>query len=101
MASTLMRIMRSVSVAGLPAAAAARLTEYRIDDAHSNAYAEWKRMGSPIAPNDAQYGRLIEASKLSALRSEDVPISNRGAEVAVWLPRQAVSLLVLELAGAR
>jgi xylan 1,4-beta-xylosidase len=90
-----------LSVAGLPAAAAARLTEYRIDDAHSNAYAEWKRMGSPIAPNDAQYGRLIEASKLSALRSEDVPISNRGVEVAVRLPRQAVSLLVLELGGGR
>jgi xylan 1,4-beta-xylosidase len=90
-----------LSVAGLPTAAAARLTEYRIDDAHSNAYAEWKRMGSPIAPNDAQYGRLIEASRLAVLRSEEVPISSRGAELTVRLPRQAVSLLVLEWSGAR
>jgi xylan 1,4-beta-xylosidase len=90
-----------LSVTGLSTTAAPRLTEYRIDDAHSNAYAEWKRMGSPIAPNDAQYGRLIEASRLAVLRSEEVPISSRGAELTVRLPRQAVSLLVLEWSGAR
>ena len=47
----------------------ARLTHYRIDETHSNAYAEWKRMGSPIAPNDAQYTRLLDASKLRDARA--------------------------------
>jgi xylan 1,4-beta-xylosidase len=90
-----------LTVAGLPTSASARLTEYRIDDTHSNAYAEWKRMGSPIAPNDAQYARLIAASKLAVLRSEDLGLANGGAALGVRLPRQGVSLLVLEWGAAR
>ena len=90
-----------LTFAGLQAAAAARLTEYRIDDAHSNAYAEWKRMGSPIAPNDAQYARLIAASKLAVLRAVELPLANGGVELEVRLPRQGVSLLVLEWGAAR
>ena len=38
-----------------------RLTHYRIDEGHSNAYALWKRMGSPIAPNAEQYAQLLAA----------------------------------------
>src|SRR6185295_19067488 len=37
-----------------PNTSEATLTHYRIDENHSNAYAEWKRMGSPIAPNERQ-----------------------------------------------
>ena len=90
-----------LAVAGLPTVTAARLTEYRIDDAHSNAYAEWKRMGSPIAPSDAQYARLIAATRLAVLRSEDMTLANGRAELGLRLPRQGVSLLVLEWGAAR
>jgi len=45
----------------------AKLTHYRIDTNHSNAYGEWQRMGSPIAPNDRQYRQLQEASNLAKL----------------------------------
>jgi xylan 1,4-beta-xylosidase len=76
----------------------ARLTHYRIDDTHSNAYAEWKRMGSPIAPSRPQYDRLEAAGQLARL--EDAPatvrIENGAATLAFTLPRQAVSLFVLE-----
>jgi xylan 1,4-beta-xylosidase len=88
-----------LTIAGLPTTAA-RLTEYRIDDTHSNAYAVWKRLGSPIAPNDAQYAQLVAASKLAVLRSEEVRTTN-GVELGLRLPRQGVSLLVLEWGAAR
>jgi xylan 1,4-beta-xylosidase len=74
-----------------------RVTHYRIDDAHSNAYAEWMRMGSPIAPDRTQYAQLETAGKLAALpASEPIPVAGGGATLQLRLPRQAVSLLVFE-----
>jgi xylan 1,4-beta-xylosidase len=80
----------------------ARLTHYRIDDTHSNAYAEWKRMGSPIAPSRAQYDRLEAVAQLARLEEEPatVRVESGAATLAFALPRQGVSLLVLEW-GAR
>ena len=60
-----------LSTAGLGKAKSALLTHYRIDETHSNSYAEWKRLGSPIAPNDAQYAQLEKAGKLSALVAQE------------------------------
>jgi xylan 1,4-beta-xylosidase len=93
----------TLTLAGLPArAGGARLTHYRIDDTHGNAYGEWKRMGSPIAPNETQYARLIEASTLATIeQSEGVRLSDGGGEVRFRLPRQGVSLLVLDWGSAR
>ena len=52
----------SLSVGGLPVSIAnAKLTHHRIDQHHSNAYAEWLRMGSPVAPNEQQYAALEAA----------------------------------------
>jgi hypothetical protein len=41
-----------------------RLTEYRIDQTHGNAFALWKSMGSPTAPNGGQYAQLVKAGQL-------------------------------------
>ena len=42
----------AVTVTGLPKGVSrVRLTHYRIDDAHSNAYTVWKAMGSPQNPS--------------------------------------------------
>ena len=88
-----------LAVAGLPAAARqAALTHYRIDESHSNAYAAWKRMGSPIAPTRQQYGELEAASRLALL---DEPSVRERHEAGPWpsafaLPRQAVSLVTIE-----
>ena len=74
------------------------LTHYRIDENHSNAYAEWKRMGSPIAPDERQYMRLQEASRLATLADAPATLRvNEGrATLNFTLPRQAVSLLVFK-----
>jgi xylan 1,4-beta-xylosidase len=86
----------SLSLAGLPAGGI-RLTHYRIDETHSNAYAAWRRMGSPIAPNDKQYQELLEASKLARMEPP-TPVRGESGETVMTftLPRQGVSLLVVE-----
>jgi xylan 1,4-beta-xylosidase len=88
----------ALTLTGLPAAAAEmRLTHYRIDETHSNAYGAWRRMGAPIAPNDTQYQELTEASKLAKLELPTmVPIQSGNGVLHFTLPRQGVSLLVLE-----
>lgn len=87
------------AVKGLPAdVTTAKLTHYRIDETHSNAFAEWKRMGSPIAPNRDQYTAMQKASELAVLTESPstAAIANGTTTLSFALPRQAVSLVVLE-----
>ncbi len=86
----------AVSGLGLPTGDV-RLTHYRIDERHSNAYALWKRMGSPIAPNAEQYAQLLTASQLARMEAPATLRVEKGQAVLRFaLPRQAVSLVVLE-----
>jgi xylan 1,4-beta-xylosidase len=87
-----------LSVSGLPQGRGeARVEHYRIDENHSNSFAAWKRMGSPIAPNEQQYGELEAAGKLAQMEAPaTVPIDGGRATLQLALPRQAVSLLMLE-----
>jgi xylan 1,4-beta-xylosidase len=88
-----------LEVARLPAGTTqARLAHYRIDETHSDALGEWKRMGSPIAPSDRQYAQLQEASKLATLPEApaSVSLAAGSAKLNFDLPRQGVSLLMLE-----
>jgi xylan 1,4-beta-xylosidase len=85
-----------LQVGGLPAAAAAvELRHFRIDQDHSDAFGAWQRMGSPPAPNGAQYAALRRAGELTPLAEapETVAASGGRANVRFALPRQAVSLL--------
>jgi xylan 1,4-beta-xylosidase len=85
----------SLTVAGLPAAArGARVTHYRVDDAHSNAYAEWVRAGRPIAPDEKLYARLRDAGQLATLGAPAA--ADPAGTLSFTLPRQGVSLLVFE-----
>ncbi len=87
-----------LEVSGLPQAAdSALVTHYRIDQSHSNAYTTWKRMGTPVAPSRTQYAELEAAGRLAVL-GESVKIQARAgsARTRFSLPRQAVSLLVIE-----
>ena len=88
----------TLTIDGLPAdATAARLTHYRIDQTHSNAYAAWQRLGSPAHVTPEQYAALVAAGQLQELVSPaTVPVHDRRAVLAFDLPRQGVSLLVLE-----
>jgi len=82
---------------GLPVTnGAATLTHYRIDADHSNAYAAWRRMGSPLPLTDAQFAELEQAGQLTILgQPAAVTVQNRQTQVKFVLPRQGVSLLVL------
>jgi xylan 1,4-beta-xylosidase len=89
-----------LALSGLPAAATAagaKVTHYRIDDAHSNAFTAWKKMGSPPGPNVAQYKQLLAAGQLATLSDAPagVAIADGVATLKFSLPRQAVSLVVL------
>ena len=62
----------------LPHEGAATLTQYRIDDAHSNAFTAWKAMGSPASPTAAQYKALEQAGQLARLGSSEKGAGGEG-----------------------
>jgi len=73
-----------------------KVAHFRIDADHSNAYAAWQRMGSPIAPDKPAWDTLRAAGQLAELQeSSDIEVSGGRARLNFMLPRQAVSLLVL------
>jgi xylan 1,4-beta-xylosidase len=75
----------------------ARVTHHRIDEQHRNSYAAWRHMGSPIAPIKAQYAQLQSPGQLEMPAPATTIESRNGrANLAFTLPRQGVSLRVLE-----
>jgi len=76
----------------------AKFTRYQIDQTHSNAYAEWQRLGSPGAPDEKQYEQMRKAGQLATLADAPASVSvhDGAAALKITLSRQAVSLLVLE-----
>jgi xylan 1,4-beta-xylosidase len=88
-----------LSVAGLPlGVTTSKFAHYRVDEDHSNPYGRWKKLGSPAEPNRAQYTQLEAASQLALLTGAptSVAVNSGTATLQFSLPRQAVSLLVLE-----
>jgi xylan 1,4-beta-xylosidase len=78
----------------------ARLTHYRVDDTHSNAYAAWLAAGSPANPDERQRARLRAAMQLAMLEAPRLVAAASGSvTVATDLPRFGVSLVVLEPGG--
>jgi xylan 1,4-beta-xylosidase len=80
---------------GLPAANIRRpqVQHFRIDENHSNAFSAWKKMGSPQQPTAEQYAALERAGNLTP---RNAPTSFDGAKMKIELPRQAVSLVLLQ-----
>ena len=87
-----------VALKGLPIKTGrSRLTEYRIDADHSNAFAVWQKMGPPQKPSMQQITQLEKAGQLAQIyKGTSVPVKGSKASMNITLPRQAVSLLVLE-----
>ncbi|MGD0652173.1 MAG: beta-xylosidase [Verrucomicrobiia bacterium] len=87
-----------ITLSSLPlSAGGARLQHFRIDDEHSNAYTVWKRMGLSVPPTVEEHALLEQAGQLASMGApETVRVENGKATVRLKLPRQAVSLLVLE-----
>jgi xylan 1,4-beta-xylosidase len=71
-----------------------RVTHYRVDRDHSNAYTDWQAQGSPQPPSPAQKHALVLAGHLQTLSAlEPVLVRNHQVSITFTLPRQAVSLL--------
>ncbi len=87
----------AIELAGLASGSAPLLVEhFRVDQTHSNAFAAWRKMGSPANPTAAQLVDLQQASNLAMLGSPEwVRPHDRKLTLRFTLPRQAVSLLVL------
>jgi xylan 1,4-beta-xylosidase len=82
---------------GIPFSGDAKLTHYRIDGEHGNSYAAWLRMGSPQSLTKKQFAELEKAGKLPELEpAKKISVKEGGAELHFTLPRQGVSLLVIE-----
>ena len=72
------------------------LTQYRIDDAHSNAYTAWQQMGSPQHPDAGQFAHLQAAGQLQPLGSPTwVDVRNGSVDTTIEMPEESVSLLQL------
>jgi xylan 1,4-beta-xylosidase len=76
----------------------AKLTQFRIDATHSNAYTAWQKMGSPASPSAAQIRQLEAAGQLAALEGgpATIAVTDGKASLPLTLPRQAVALVVVE-----
>lgn len=74
----------------------AKLEHYRIDENHSNAFAAWRRLGSPQSPTPEQYAQLEKDGQLGALAEPStVTVKDSKVTLHFTLPRQGVSLLKL------
>ena len=88
----------SVAVQGLPKGVSrVRLTHYRIDDAHSNAYTVWKAMGSPQNPTPAQFAELKAKDGLQQLEpSHELDVRDGAVTISTDMPSHSISLLKLD-----
>jgi xylan 1,4-beta-xylosidase len=75
----------------------ARLQHFRIDAAHSNAFEVWKNLGSPQSPAPEQYSQLERAGRLASHEGpQSIEVKEGQASIRFTLPRQGVSLLLIE-----
>jgi xylan 1,4-beta-xylosidase len=90
----------TLTIDGLPPAltkSKARVRQFRIDTDHSNAYTAWQKLGSPPQPTAAQYTQLEQAGELTAMAEPAaIDIAQSQGTMRFTLPRQAVSLFVIE-----
>ena len=83
-----------MTVDGLPDAGKVKIEEFRMDDAHSNAYAGWKKMGSPERPTEGQKTELEKASGLERMGMvRDAVVKDGKVMVPMTLPRSGVGLV--------
>ncbi len=76
----------------------AMVRHYRIDAAHSNAFEVWKQMGSPQHPTKEQIAHLEKSGQLALLGPpHKVEFQGSKLDLPMQLPRQAVSLLEIDL----
>ena len=88
----------AITVGGLPKGVSrVRLTHYRIDDAHSNAYTVWKAMGSPQNPSAVQIAELKDKEGLQLLELPRwLAVQDGAVKVGAVMPSHSISLMQLD-----
>jgi xylan 1,4-beta-xylosidase len=81
---------------GLGKAKTRKVSQLIVDGTHGNAYAAWQKMGSPQSPDFKQYQVLETASVMTPTPLEPLKVSKGAATVTFDLPRQGVTLLLIE-----
>lgn len=74
----------------------ATVSHYRIDSAHSNAYAEWIRQGRPLFPAGEQYDAIKEKDGLEKLCADETVMAKGSLRLDFCMPSHAVSYLVIQ-----
>ncbi len=86
----------TINISGLKAKNVT-VTEYRIDNEHSNSYEVWKKMGSPQNPTADQIDQLEKAGQLDTVgEPKKMKVDSGTLTLSTALPRQAVGLLKLD-----
>jgi len=76
----------------------ATLAEFRVDASHGNAFEVWKRMGSPKKLDAKQRHQLEAAARMTPMgKPQRIRVSDGTARIGLELPRQGVSLFVIDL----
>jgi xylan 1,4-beta-xylosidase len=86
-----------LSIANLPGVLSRALVEhFRIDEQHSNSYAEWKLLGSPQTLDPQQQEKLQAAGQLQLLESPHwQSIQNGKLHLTFSLPLQGLSVICI------
>lgn len=80
----------------LPMEGRVRVRHYRVDEAYSNAYAEWARQGRPDWPEGLQYDAIRDAGQLELFTPDaDMEVRDGKLELRFALPTHAISLLLI------
>ena len=72
------------------------VTVWRVDPSNANAFAAWKKMGSPQSLDANQYKQLEAASKLLPEPARTLAVNKGSAEFSINVPRQGVLLLTMD-----
>jgi xylan 1,4-beta-xylosidase len=85
-----------IALDGVPAKSAT-VTQYIIDDKHSNSYEVWKKMGSPQNPSKEQIAALEKAGQLEkAIVMKNQLVKKGKLIITTPLAQQAVVLLKID-----
>lgn len=87
-----------LDICNLPFTGKVRCRHYRIDDEHSNAYAEWVRQKKPQFPEGRQYAAIKAKDGLEMLEPEErLNIGSHDLQIKFEMPAHSVSLI--EISG--
>jgi xylan 1,4-beta-xylosidase len=79
-----------------------KITHYRIDKDHSNAYAEWLRQGKPNYPQGVQYEAIKARSGLELIEPVKMIVPHNGkVKLEFTLPVKSVSFVIIESEGEK